>query len=233
MALLTRLRTARTALGLGRSVRPEPCAGVARCPIRGHHHGRQRALGARAAPARGRRPPRRGAGAEAGGAGRGGRGDQGPDGLLVLHRELVAPGGRGRGPDGPLLRADRPRGARAERRAGEIRFIGRCDELDDELRAKIAQAEATTAGNDRLRLFVAMNYGGRQEIARRRAALRGRERARGGRGGVRAPSLRARPARPRAGHPHQRRAAPVELPAVAVRLRRDALLGPPVARLRA
>jgi undecaprenyl diphosphate synthase len=59
-----------------------------------------------------------------------------------------------------------------------IRFIGRCDELDDELRAKIAQAEATTAGNDRLRLFVAMNYGGRREIvdaARRFAAEDGPE----------------------------------------------------------
>ncbi|MGD9694935.1 MAG: polyprenyl diphosphate synthase [Thermoleophilia bacterium] len=55
----------------------------------------------------------------------------------------------------------------------QIRFIGRCAELDDELRAKIADAEALTAGNDRLRLFIAMNYGGRQEIldaARRFAA---------------------------------------------------------------
>jgi undecaprenyl diphosphate synthase len=46
----------------------------------------------------------------------------------------------------------------------QIRFIGRSDELDEELRAKIAAAEDLTAGNDRLRLFVAMNYGGRQEI---------------------------------------------------------------------
>jgi undecaprenyl diphosphate synthase len=55
----------------------------------------------------------------------------------------------------------------------QIRFIGRCDELDPTLRERIAEAEAATAGNDRLRLFVAMNYGGRQEIvdaARRFAA---------------------------------------------------------------
>ena len=55
----------------------------------------------------------------------------------------------------------------------QIRFIGRCDQLDESLRERIAEAEAATAGNDRLRLFVAMNYGGRQEIvdaARRFAA---------------------------------------------------------------
>jgi len=55
----------------------------------------------------------------------------------------------------------------------QIRFIGRCADLDAELRAKIAEAESLTGDNDRLRLFVAMNYGGRQEIidaARRFAA---------------------------------------------------------------
>jgi undecaprenyl diphosphate synthase len=55
----------------------------------------------------------------------------------------------------------------------QIRFIGRCEDLDATLRAKIAEAEALTAGNERLRLFIAMNYGGRQEIldaARRFAA---------------------------------------------------------------
>ena len=60
----------------------------------------------------------------------------------------------------------------------QIRFIGRCDDLDDQLRAKIAEAEALTEGNERLRLFIAMNYGGRQEIldaARRFAAECGPE----------------------------------------------------------
>jgi undecaprenyl diphosphate synthase len=62
----------------------------------------------------------------------------------------------------------------------QIRFIGRCGDLDDQLRAKIAEAEALTEGNERLRLFIAMNYGGRQEIldaARRFAAECGPEAA--------------------------------------------------------
>jgi len=55
----------------------------------------------------------------------------------------------------------------------EMRFIGRREELDPQLRMRIEEAEASTAGNEGLRLFVAMNYGGRQEIldaARRFAA---------------------------------------------------------------
>ena len=46
----------------------------------------------------------------------------------------------------------------------QIRFIGRRDDLDRALRVRIDEAEALTAGNTRLRLFIAMNYGGRQEI---------------------------------------------------------------------
>ena len=55
----------------------------------------------------------------------------------------------------------------------QIRFVGRLEELMPELRERIASAEEITAGNERLRLFVAMNYGGRQEIldAARRFAL--------------------------------------------------------------
>lgn len=45
-----------------------------------------------------------------------------------------------------------------------IRFIGRLAELDPCLRAKIAEAEARTARHERMRLFIAMNYGGRAEI---------------------------------------------------------------------
>ena len=58
----------------------------------------------------------------------------------------------------------------------KMRFIGRCEELDEELRARITSAEALTAGNTGLRLFIAMNYGGRAEIvdaARRFAAEAG------------------------------------------------------------
>jgi len=57
-----------------------------------------------------------------------------------------------------------------------IRFIGRLAELDPSLRAKIAKAEARTAHHERMRLFIAMNYGGRAEIvdaARRFAAEAG------------------------------------------------------------
>jgi undecaprenyl diphosphate synthase len=46
----------------------------------------------------------------------------------------------------------------------QMRFIGRRDDLDDGLRARIEAAEDLTGGNVRLRLFIAMNYGGRQEI---------------------------------------------------------------------
>jgi undecaprenyl diphosphate synthase len=46
----------------------------------------------------------------------------------------------------------------------QIRFIGRREGLSPELRQKIDASEALTGGNERLRLFIAMNYGGRQEI---------------------------------------------------------------------
>lgn len=57
-----------------------------------------------------------------------------------------------------------------------IRFIGRLHQLSDGLQAKIAEAEAMTARHERMRLFIAMNYGGRAEIvdaARRFAAEAG------------------------------------------------------------
>ena len=47
-----------------------------------------------------------------------------------------------------------------------LRFIGGRDRLDQRLRALMAGIEARTAGNDRLHLTVAINYGGRDEIAR-------------------------------------------------------------------
>ena len=45
-----------------------------------------------------------------------------------------------------------------------MRFIGRRDEVSDELREKMAWAEHRTRENDRMKLFVAFNYGGRAEI---------------------------------------------------------------------
>src|SRR6185503_3263176 len=45
-----------------------------------------------------------------------------------------------------------------------MRFIGRRDEVSDELRRRMAWAEEVTADNERMTLFVAFNYGGRAEI---------------------------------------------------------------------
>jgi undecaprenyl diphosphate synthase len=43
-------------------------------------------------------------------------------------------------------------------------FIGRREAVSTELREKMRWAEETTRGNDRMKLFVAFNYGGRAEI---------------------------------------------------------------------
>jgi len=45
-----------------------------------------------------------------------------------------------------------------------MKFIGRRDEVSDVLQEKMAWAEDTTRENDRMKLFVAFNYGGRAEI---------------------------------------------------------------------
>lgn len=57
----------------------------------------------------------------------------------------------------------------AERLSAEgvrLRFIGGRERLDKKLRKLMAGIEARTAGNDRLHLTVAINYGGRDELAR-------------------------------------------------------------------
>jgi undecaprenyl diphosphate synthase len=45
-----------------------------------------------------------------------------------------------------------------------MRFIGARDGVGEELTERMAWAETETAGNDRITLFVAFNYGGRAEI---------------------------------------------------------------------
>ncbi|HXR30095.1 MAG TPA: polyprenyl diphosphate synthase [Solirubrobacterales bacterium] len=45
-----------------------------------------------------------------------------------------------------------------------MRFIGRREGIDPKLVERMAWAEETTAGNERIVLFVAFNYGGRAEI---------------------------------------------------------------------
>ncbi len=46
----------------------------------------------------------------------------------------------------------------------QMMFIGRRDEVSADLREKMGWAEETTRANDRMKLFVAFNYGGRAEI---------------------------------------------------------------------
>ncbi len=52
-----------------------------------------------------------------------------------------------------------------------MRFIGGRDRLDPKLQKLMAGIEARTAGNTRLNLTVAINYGGRDELARASARL--------------------------------------------------------------
>ncbi len=47
-----------------------------------------------------------------------------------------------------------------------VRFIGGRERLDSDLRALMASLEAATACNERFHLTVAINYGGRDELAR-------------------------------------------------------------------
>jgi undecaprenyl diphosphate synthase len=54
-----------------------------------------------------------------------------------------------------------------------MRFIGRREGIDSELVERMEWAEALTAGNDRIRFFVAFNYGGRAEIVDAAAAFDG------------------------------------------------------------
>ena len=54
-----------------------------------------------------------------------------------------------------------------------IRFLGRRDGIDPKLVERMGWAEALTAGNDRIRFFVAFNYGGRAEIVDAAAAFHG------------------------------------------------------------
>jgi undecaprenyl diphosphate synthase len=54
-----------------------------------------------------------------------------------------------------------------------MRFIGRRDRISDELIRRMEWAEETTASNDRITLFVAFDYGGRDEILHAASAYAG------------------------------------------------------------
>ncbi len=49
-------------------------------------------------------------------------------------------------------------------RGARLRFLGRRERLPEEVRAAIKEAEEQTKSNDKLDVYVALNYGGRAEI---------------------------------------------------------------------
>ena len=51
-----------------------------------------------------------------------------------------------------------------DRRGARLRFVGRLEHLPRSVLAAMREAEALTASNDQLDLYVALNYGGRSEI---------------------------------------------------------------------
>lgn len=69
------------------------------------------------------------------------------DGLMAMFTELIAS-------ETPEL----------DRQGVKIKFIGRKRGIDGSLAEKMDWAESETSSNDRLKLFVAFNYGGRKEI---------------------------------------------------------------------
>ena len=102
-----------------------------------------------------------------------------------------------------------------------MRFIGRrAAPVPTELIERMEWAEGVTRDNRRITLFVAFNYGGRAEIVDAARTFTGEDEDR-----VPRPPVRARHARPGPDHPHERRAADLELPAVA-----GGLLGARVSR---
>jgi undecaprenyl diphosphate synthase len=179
MTLLTRLRTARTVLGLGRAPRRERAAGLTETPesvaiimdgngrwAREHHLpvGAGHRAGAKAL----KRVVRR-------------AGDAGVKDLTIFSFSTEnwsrpeSEVGELMGLFSELIDREVPE---LNEEGVQIRFIGRIGDLEPRLRARIAAAEELTAGNSRLRLFIAMNYGSRREIvdaARRFAAECGPE----------------------------------------------------------
>ena len=59
----------------------------------------------------------------------------------------------------------RREGRELKRRGARVRFIGERGRLAPDLATAMSRLEADTAGNDKLNLTIAINYGGRDEIA--------------------------------------------------------------------
>ncbi|CAA9478995.1 MAG: Undecaprenyl diphosphate synthase, partial [uncultured Solirubrobacterales bacterium] len=191
------------------------------------HHGRQRALGRAARAARPRGPPPGRPGAQADRPRRGRARPARAHGLRVLDRELEPSSGRGRGADGDVRRPDRVRDPRAPRRgrAHALRGAARGDlRRADRAHGRSRVPYRRQRADDPVRGLQLRRTG---RDPRRRRALHRRRRAR-------LPPLPLRPGdgRPGAADPHQRRAAALELPAVAERVLGARVLGRPVAGLR-
>lgn len=174
VALLTRLRTARAALGMGRHDRAERPSGTTEVPrsvaIIMDGNGRwaqQRRLPVGAGHRAGARALKRVVRAS---------GDAGIRQLTVFSfstENWNRPAGEVEDLMGLFIELIDRELPELHAEGVRMRFLGRCDQLGEALRQKIAEAERRTADNDRLHLFIAMNYGGRQEIvdaARRFAA---------------------------------------------------------------
>jgi undecaprenyl diphosphate synthase len=69
------------------------------------------------------------------------------DGLMSMFADLIAS-------ETPELDEERVR----------MRFVGRREQVSEELQERMRWAERETAGNERMMLFIAFNYGGRAEI---------------------------------------------------------------------
>jgi len=89
-------------------------------------------------------------------------------------------------------------------RGARVRFVGRRDGVPQKLVRRIEEAEALTAANTRMTLYIAFNYGGRRELLDAAAGLVAEGAARGG------PAAAARDARsePAAAAPDARGARP-------------------------
>ena len=115
-----------------------------------------------------------------------------------------------------------------------VQLLGRLDELPQATRTSIGEALEATALGDRLILNICFNYAGRTELVdavRRLVGERHRPRA-DRRGDDRGQPVQRRTARPGPGHPDRWRAAPLQLPDLAVGLRRVLLLRFALAGLR-
>ena len=115
-----------------------------------------------------------------------------------------------------------------------VRFIGRRDRAPEALRARMEAMEDRTELNSRLGLWIAFDYGGRAELVAGGAAIAesGMDPREIDENVARGEPLRAGAARPGSADPHERRAARLELHALAARVRRARLRRPALAGLR-